>query len=56
MTIPTDPTWAEVILQAIDSALLNLHTGLPAKVISYDPSKQSAEVAPFAKARLRGST
>jgi hypothetical protein len=49
MTIPTDPTWAEVILQAIDSALLNLHTGLPAKVISYDSSKQSAEVAPLLK-------
>lgn len=49
MSIPADPSWAEVILRAIDSALLELHTGLPAKVVSYDPSKQSAEVSPLLK-------
>lgn len=41
-----DPTWQELIAEAIESRLLELHTAIPGKVISYDPATQTAEIAP----------
>lgn len=43
----TDVTLEQVIVNAIDAALLELHTGLPAKVIIFDPSTQSCDVQPL---------
>lgn len=40
------PAWAELIARAIEDRLYHLHTGLPAKVLSYDPASQSAKVQP----------
>lgn len=44
--MPLEPTLQEVIAEAIESRLLELHTAIPGKVISYDPATQTAEVAP----------
>jgi hypothetical protein len=44
--MPLEPTWQEVIAEAIESRLLELHTAIPGKVISYDAAKQTAEVLP----------
>ena len=41
------PTLAEVIVKAIEARIFDLHTGLPARVLSYDPDSQSAEVQPL---------
>ncbi len=38
------PTFGEVIAQAIDSRLLDVHTALPGKVTKYDAAKQVADV------------
>lgn len=44
--MPLEPTWQEIISEAIESRLLELHTAIPGKVISYDKTTQTAEVAP----------
>lgn len=41
-----EPTWQEIISEAIESRLLELHTAIPGKVISYDKATQTAEVVP----------
>lgn len=41
------PSTAELITRAIESRLLELHTGLPAKVVSFDPSTQTCSVQPL---------
>ncbi len=41
-----EPTWQEIISEAIDSRLLELHTAIPGKVVSYDADTQTAEVTP----------
>ncbi|MCK5641952.1 MAG: hypothetical protein KAJ19_14205 [Gammaproteobacteria bacterium] len=38
------PTMAEVITEAIESRLLDLHTALPGRVVSYDSGTQTVEV------------
>jgi len=38
------PELAEVISEAIDSALLDLHTSIPASIITYNPATQTATV------------
>lgn len=38
------PTFQEVIAQAIDSKLLDVHTALPGRVAKYDAGKQVADV------------
>lgn len=38
------PTDAEIILEAIESRLLDVHTGLPGRIVSYDKSTQTAEI------------
>lgn len=44
--MPLEPTLQEVLAEVIESRLLELHTAIPGKVISYDASKQTAEVLP----------
>lgn len=46
-TVPLDASWAEIILSAIEGRLAEVHTGLPAKVVSFDPSTQSCSVQPL---------
>lgn len=41
-----EPTLQEVIADAIESRLLEVHTSIPGKVVSYDKKSQTAEVAP----------
>lgn len=49
MTGKRDRTWADVIRAAITAELAELHTGLPAKVVSFDASKQSVDAQPLLK-------
>lgn len=44
--MPIEPTWEEVIEEAIKAKLLEVHTAIPGKVISYDAEKQTADVLP----------
>lgn len=44
--MPIEPTLAEVIESAIDSRMLDLHTMIVAKVVSYDATTQAAVVQP----------
>ncbi len=44
--MPLEPTWQEIISEAIESRLLELHTAIPGKVVSYDKATQTAEVTP----------
>jgi len=41
------PSTAEMIVQAIESRMCELHTGLPAKVVAFDPLKQTCDVQPL---------
>lgn len=43
------PSWAQVIKDAIDARLLDVHTAMPGIVDSYDPSTGLASVAPALK-------
>lgn len=47
--MPLDPTDAEIIRQAIDSRLIDVHTGMPGIVEKYDASKQTCDVKPAIK-------
>lgn len=47
--MPIEPTFAEVITGAIDSKLLDLHTCMPGKVVSFDDLGQSVNVQPVIK-------
>ena len=38
------PTMAEVIRTVLDSALADVHTCLPGKIVTYDKAKQKASV------------
>ncbi len=44
--MPLEPTFPEVLEAVIKSRLLELHTAIPGKVVSYDAATQTAEVAP----------
>ena len=41
------PSWADVILRAMDSRLCELHVALPGRVETYDPATQTADVKPM---------
>lgn len=43
----TAPSWTQIIRDAIDAALAEMHAGLPAKVLNYDPGHQSVDVKPL---------
>src|SRR5690348_9049940 len=47
--MPVEPTDAEIISAAIESRLLDLHTCLPGKVVTFDPTSQSVHVLPVVK-------
>ncbi len=49
MSGKSDRTWADVIRSAIAAELAELHTGLPAKVVAFDASKQAVNVQPLLK-------
>ena len=46
-------TLAELLLQAIRSELLDVHTCLPAKIQTYDESTQKADVIPLLKKKYK---
>lgn len=48
----TSPTLAEVIRGAIESRLLDVHTSIPGKVVTYDPTTQTADVQPTVRRAL----
>lgn len=41
--MPLEPTWAELIREAIESRLIDVHTSIPAQIVSYDPVTQTAD-------------
>lgn len=43
------PTLSEVIRTGIDARLLDVHTSLPGKIVSFDPARQLADVQPLTK-------
>ncbi len=47
------PTMAEMLTEAIRGAMFDLHTGLPAAVVNYDPSAQSCTVRPLLRRAWR---
>ena len=49
----TTPTWPEIIRSAIERALLETNTGLPARVDEYDPVTRTAEVLPLLRRAYR---
>lgn len=44
---------AEVLLQAIESGLLDVHTCLPARIEKYDEETQKADIAPLLKKKYK---
>ncbi len=53
MSDDISPTLAEVIRAALDSRLLDLHTALPGRVVSYDSDAQTADIRPMVRRALR---
>lgn len=43
------PSFAEVIREALDARIANVHTALPATVVSYDAAAQTVNVQPLVK-------
>lgn len=51
----TQTTLEDVIVEAINSALLQMHTGLPAKVVKFDALGQSCDVQPLLMSKIATS-
>lgn len=51
-----NPTFPEVIRDAIRSELLDLHVSLPARIESYDPLTQKAKIKPLLKKKYLGAS
>lgn len=51
--MPSIPTLVELLKQAIENRLLDVHTALIAKVESYDSEKQQVNVSPVPKRRIK---
>lgn len=49
MTSRVEPQWAVIIRDAIRDAVFDLHTGLPAKVVTFNANKQTCDVQPLLK-------
>ena len=55
-TNPESPTMAKVIQDAIEARLIDVHTAMPGMIVSYDPSKQMAQVQPSLKKKYSNGT
>lgn len=49
-------TFSEVVNALINARLLDVHTAFPARVVSYDRAKRTADVQPILKGRQRRET
>jgi len=45
--VSTEPNLAEIIREALDARMNDLHVAMPAKVVSYDEATQTVEVQPM---------
>jgi hypothetical protein len=50
------PSLAKVLKDAIDSRLVEVHTAMPGVIVTYDPSKQQAQVQPSLKRKYADGT
>ncbi len=50
------PSLADILLQAIENHMLDVHTAIPAVVVSYDATKQRVSVQPLIKQARRDQT
>jgi hypothetical protein len=50
-----EPTLAEVLRTAIENRLLDVHTAIPGKVVTYDAARQTADVQPMVRHAFRRS-
>lgn len=50
-----DPTLQQVIQEAIKTELLDVHTALPARIETYDPSTQKANIQPLLKKKYKAT-
>ena len=53
-TNPEDPTLQQVIQDAIKTGFLDLHTSLPARIETYDPTTQKANIQILLKKKYKG--
>jgi hypothetical protein len=51
MTPPRTPQLADVILAAIDTRMVGVHTSIPGRIETFDPATQTAGVKPMIKRR-----
>lgn len=51
--MPVEPTEVDVIRSAIESRLLDLHTSMPGRVVTYYPATQTADVQPVIKRAIQ---
>jgi hypothetical protein len=51
--MPVEPTDVEIIQAALESRLLDVHTCLPGRVVSYNPATQTADIQPLVKRAIR---
>lgn len=47
------PTWAEILDEALENHMLDVHTALPGKIVTYDAATQTAEIQLQIKRQLR---
>jgi len=47
-----EPTWEEIIAEAVRAGVAKVHTSMPAVVVAYDPTTQSASVQPVLVGRV----
>lgn len=50
------PSLAKVLKDAIESRLVDVHTAMPGVIVSYDSSKQQAQVQPSLQRKFAGGT
>lgn len=55
-TVNEDPSLADIFKEALEARLVDLHTCMPATVVSYDAQAQKARVRPDFSRRFRSGT